>query len=120
MFLAALFVVYAYWQYSDPVGVGRWLGVESFGVRAAAILCEALGAVSIFIGYKTQAGAFLLLMIAGRAAWVSAGGADDVNFLKNLAICGGFLTLFASGPGDWSLGKSGGGGGGGKGKTKGD
>lgn len=113
MFLALLFAVYAYNQaFSNPSGARQWLELSSFAAVAGAILCEGLGAVSVFLGFRTQWGALLLIAIVGRAAWVSGGGGlSDLAFLKNLAVLGGLLILFSSGPGDWSMDGSGGGGG---------
>lgn len=84
--------------------------MESTGVPGAllpfVIALEVLGALAIIAGYRTRIAA------AALAAFTVASGvlfhpatdpAQQVVFMKNLAIAGGFLLLVARGAGDWSL-----------------
>jgi putative oxidoreductase len=67
-------------------------------------------ALAIIVGWKTR------LAALGLAIWMipvtlifhnpAAGQDAMIHFMKNVAITGGLLVLFASGPGAWSLGRS--------------
>jgi len=67
-------------------------------------------ALALIVGWKTR------LASIGLVIWMipvtlifhnPATGQDAmIHFMKNLAITGGLLVLFASGPGAWSLGRS--------------
>lgn len=71
------------------------------------IFAEVLGAVAIFLGWKTRAVAFLLAGISLLTAIIFYHNLVDQtqmrDFLKNLAIAGGLLLLVANGPGPLSL-----------------
>jgi putative oxidoreductase len=71
------------------------------------IAVEVLGALAIIAGYRTRIAAALLAVftIAAGILFHNVPG-DEVQrlmLLKNLAIAGGFLVLFARGAGAWSL-----------------
>lgn len=73
------------------------------------ILVEIGGGVAIAVGYRTRAAAVLLALFLIPATLVFHSelvihhDADQtVQFMKNLAIMGGLLTLAANGPGSWS------------------
>ncbi len=85
--------------------------MELHGVLGAflpvAIVLELVGAVAITIGYKTRVFAFLLAAFVLLTALLFHADFDDPvqqgQFMKNLAMVGGFLVILARGPGDWSL-----------------
>ena len=84
--------------------------MEAVGVPGAllplVIALEVLGAVAIIVGYRTRLVAATLAAFTVAAAALFHSGADQMQqlmFLKNLAIAGGFLFLLARGAGDWSL-----------------
>lgn len=67
-------------------------------------------ALALVTGWKARLGAL------GLAIWMipvtlifhnpAAGQEAMIHFMKNVAITGGLLMVFASGPGAWSLGRS--------------
>ena len=79
----------------------------------AAVVAQAIGMVLIVLGYETRLGALVLAAcILGSLLYRGQFGFD--NFVetigeKDLAIAGGFLFMFAYGPGPWSLDRSRGG-----------
>jgi putative oxidoreductase len=76
----------------------------------ASGIIETACALALIVGWKTR------LAAIGLAIWMipvtlifhnPAGGQEAmIHFMKNVAITGGLLVLFASGPGVWSLGRS--------------
>ena len=77
-----------------------------------AIFCLILGGALILTGYRAKFGVFLLL-----AYWVpvtfivhdfwnfplEAQRIEGIHFMKNIAITGGLLMVFANGVGDYSV-----------------
>ena len=84
--------------------------MESAGVPGAllplVIALEVLGAIAVIVGYQTRVVAGALAAFTFAAAALFHSGADPMQellFMKNVAITGGFLFLVARGAGDWSL-----------------
>jgi putative oxidoreductase len=79
-----------------------------------AILCELGGGILVLVGFKAR-WAGLVLAIFTLAAGIlfhdywnadaAAKQMQQINFWKNVAIAGGFLMLFAFGPGRYSVDK---------------
>ena len=81
-------------------------------LTALAILLELGGAIAIAIGWKTRWAAALLVLfmivitpIFHKFWGIPPDQAMDqqIHFMKNVSILGGFLLLFAFGPGRYSL-----------------
>ena len=117
VFIALLFLRYAIHQVLDFSGTegllaSRGIGAPSF-FAAVGILAQLVGGIFLFLGYRTQLGAFLILAAWMPAVWLLCDGLGQwkgqMMFLKNLAILGGVLMIFASGPGAWNMQGSGGG-----------
>ena len=80
-----------------------------------AILCELGGGILVLVGFKAR-WAGLALAIFTLAAGIlfhdywnadaAAKQMQQINFWKNVAISGGFLMLFAFGPGRYSVDKA--------------
>jgi putative oxidoreductase len=84
--------------------------MEAVGVPGAllplVIALEVLGAVAIIVGYRTRIVAASLAAFTVVAAVLFHSGADQMQqllFMKNVAVAGGFLFLVAHGAADWSL-----------------
>lgn len=83
---------------------------------AGAIVFLLAGGVSVILGYKARIGAALLitfLVLATyyfHAFWTIADAQlrqdQTIQFMKNLALIGGLLTIVANGPGRWSCDQS--------------
>jgi len=71
------------------------------------ILTELGGGILIAIGYQTRIVAFLMAGFTILSALIFHFNFGDqmqmINFMKNIAIAGGFLSLVANGAGAWSL-----------------
>ncbi len=74
------------------------------------LLC--IGSALVIIGYYANIGAFLLLMywlpftLVVHSFWnepIELQRASTLNFMSNLAVCGGLLLLMANGAGKYSV-----------------
>ncbi|HMQ08145.1 MAG TPA: DoxX family protein [Saprospiraceae bacterium] len=74
------------------------------------LLC--MGSALVIIGYYANIGAFLLLMywlpftLVVHSFWnepIELQRASTLNFMSNLAVCGGLLLLMANGAGKYSV-----------------
>jgi putative oxidoreductase len=76
----------------------------------ASAVIEIVCALAIIAGWKTRLSAIVLVIWMIPVTLVfhnpAAGQEAMIHFMKNAAIIGGLLVLFASGPGVWSLGRS--------------
>jgi putative oxidoreductase len=113
--LGLLFVLEGYSK------VGGWDAavayMQRYGVSDSllplVIAVELVGGFLIVIGWQTRLAALALAGFCILAAlffhFDFASRNQTISFLKNLAIAGGFLALFAGGPGAWSIEGRGGG-----------
>lgn len=114
--LAALFIWSGFGKlvgYAAATGYIASKGMPMPGVLAAlAVLVELGGGILLLIGLKARwvALAFALFLIVITPifhAWWSSPqaqmGMQQVNFLKNVAILGGMLMVWAFGPGRYSV-----------------
>jgi len=109
LLLALIFIVAGWGKLQDPVGTAGYMstvGLPAFLVWPT-ILLELGGGILILIGFQTR---IVALLLAGFCVLSGAlfhnNFADQmqaINFLKNLAIAGGFLSLVVNGAGGWSL-----------------
>ena len=76
----------------------------------ASGIIETACALALIVGWKTRLAAIGLViwMIPVTLLFHNPAGGQEamIHFMKNVAITGGLLVLFASGPGVWSLGRS--------------
>ena len=104
--LAYIFIV------SGAAYIGQYAGVAEYmqanGVNARllplVIATELGGGLLVLVGLKTRWAALALFGFCLLTALFFHLGADQtIDFRKNLAMAGGFLTLAILGPGPWSL-----------------
>lgn len=93
-------------QYSGTQGYMEAMGVPDF-LLPLVILTEVLGGLAIILGWKTK---YVALSLAGFTVLSAilfhadfSIQAEMTNFMKNIAIAGGFLMLFVHGAGAYSL-----------------
>ena len=107
--IAAMYVLSGFGKisgYADTQGY-----MESMGVPGAllpiVIVLEIVGGLAIVVGWQTRIAAFLLAGFTVISAIIFHGNLGDqaqfINFMKNIAITGGFLFLVANGPGAFAL-----------------
>jgi putative oxidoreductase len=85
--------------------------MAQFGVPAvllpATIALEIGGGLAVLAGFYSRLAAVLLALFTLATGLIfHSNFTDNIQFalfLKNLAITGGFLLLFAHGPGAWAL-----------------
>ena len=107
--LGAIFVIEGYTKirgYGETAAYMQAHGVPDV-LLPLVIAVELLGGLLIVAGWLTRPAAFTLagfcLLTALLFHLDFASRNQVINFLKNLAIAGGFLALFVSGPGSWSI-----------------
>jgi putative oxidoreductase len=75
----------------------------------ASGVIETACALALIVGWKTRLAAIALVIWMIPVTLLfhnpAAGQEAMIHFMKNVAITGGLLVLFASGPGAWSLGR---------------
>ncbi|QCK85875.1 DoxX family protein [Phreatobacter aquaticus] len=107
--LAIIFILGGYNKIVGYSGTAAYMA--SAGVPGIllplVIITELVGGICILIGYQTRLVALLMAGFTLLTAIFFHGQlgvpAQMTQFLKNLAIAGGFLQIFATGPGIWSV-----------------
>jgi putative oxidoreductase len=107
--IAAIFLISGLGKIAGYSGTVAYM--ESAGVPGAlllpAIVFEIGGALAIIAGWWTKPAALALAAFSLVAGILFHGNFADqmqqIMFLKNVAIAGGFLFLAANGAGGWSL-----------------
>lgn len=122
--LSVVFILSGYAKAVDPTGILNSPGTKQFmelvaggapapiwlGYLIAAI--ELIGGLAVLLGFQTRLAAWGLVIwviiatYLGHPFWGMEGAAraaNQVHFLKNLAIMGGLLLLASGGPGRVSL-----------------
>jgi putative oxidoreductase len=91
--------------YAGTQGYMEAMGVPG-GLLPLVIVLEVLGAIAVIVGYHTRLAAAALAAFTLAAGVLFHSGADEMQqllFMKNVAITGGFLFLVARGAGEWSV-----------------
>jgi putative oxidoreductase len=109
VFLSLIFIVSGFNKITDYAGTQGYM--ESMGVPALmlplVIILELLGGIAILIGFKTRIVALLFIGFNVISALLFHSDFGDQTqmtmFMKNIAIAGGFLLLFAQGAGAYSV-----------------
>lgn len=93
-------------QYAGTQGYMEAMGVPG-ALLPLVIIAEVIGGAAIIIGWKTRYAAIALAGFSVLAAVLFhsdfSNQAEMISFMKNLAIAGGFLMIFANGPGSYAL-----------------
>ncbi|MDP3859129.1 MAG: DoxX family protein [Stagnimonas sp.] len=107
--LASLFLISGLSKlgaYEGTVAYMSAMGVPGFALPAVIAL-EVLGGAAIMLGFQTRVVAFLLAGFSLVSALLFHANFGDqiqqIMFLKNVSIAGGFLLLVANGAGPLSL-----------------
>jgi putative oxidoreductase len=114
--LILLFVVFGWGKlmnYTATAGYMTRMGLPVPSVAAlVAIVAEFFVGLLIAVGFWTRPLAILLALytlataLIGHHFWTTAGAdrlPSAINFYKNVCIIGGFLLLYVTGPGKYSL-----------------
>src|SRR5258706_11776669 len=114
--LAVMFILAGYGKikgYDDTAGYMASAGLPIVGVLLPlTIIVEVGGGIALIVGWNARWAALLLAAFTALATllfhnfWAMSGEAVMSNtlfFYKNVAIIGGLLTVFAFGPGRFSV-----------------
>ena len=107
--LAAMFILGGWGKIGGYAGTQAYMaskGVPGM-LLPLVILTELGGGLAILAGFQTRLVAILLAgftLLAGLIFhYLPADQMQMILFMKNLAIAGGFLALFAAGPGRYAV-----------------
>ncbi len=116
LLLAVLFLVFGWGKLTDYGGTAAYMaqaGAPAPSVAAiVAIVVEVFVALAIVLGAWTRPLALLIALytlgtgLIGHHFWTMEGAAryaNAINFYKNVSIIGGFLLLYVTGAGRYSL-----------------
>ncbi|SEI80537.1 DoxX family protein [Frateuria terrea] len=114
--MMALFVLFGWSKLTDFSGTAAYMASQGLPlptlVAAVVVLMEFFVGLALVLGFYTRPLALLLALytlgtaLIGHHFWTMAGAdrmANAINFYKNLAIMGGLLLLYVTGPGKYSL-----------------
>jgi putative oxidoreductase len=114
--IAAIFVTSGFAKLTDPAGAAGYMtqvGIPNADVLVyVAGIAELLGGLALIFGFLTRLAALGLILVLIPTTllfhnfWTMEGAeakTQMVNFMKNLAILGGLATVFANGPGRFSI-----------------
>ncbi len=109
VFIALIFVMFGLNKIFNYGATAGWM--DAIGAPGSllplVIFLEVLGGLAIIVGWQTRWVALALAGFSVLSALIFHNNFADqnemANFLKNIAIAGGFLSLFANGAGAWSL-----------------
>lgn len=100
-------------NYSGTVAYMSQIGVPYPPIATiVAIVIETIGSIALILGIWTRPLAILLAVFTlataflGHHFWTMEGAeryANSINFYKNLGIIGGFLLLYVTGAGKYSV-----------------
>ena len=116
LLLAVLFLVFGWGKLTDYAGTAAYMaqaGAPAPSIAAiVAIVVEVFVALAIVLGAWTRPLALLIALytlgtgLIGHHFWTMEGAAryaNAINFYKNISIIGGFLLLYVTGPGRYSV-----------------
>ena len=109
LFIALIFLMSGLNKIGNYANTAYWM--EAVGVPSLflpiVIVLEIVGGLAIILGWKARIFSFLLAGFCMLSAIVFHSNFADqnemINFMKNIAIAGGFLTITINGAGSFSL-----------------
>lgn len=109
LFIAIIFLMSGLNKIGNYENTAYWM--EAVGVPSLflpiVIALEIVGGLAIILGWKARIFSFLLAGFCVLSAIVFHSNFADqnemINFMKNIAIAGGFLTITINGAGSFSL-----------------
>lgn len=115
--LAFMFVTAGYGKIGGFEGTAGYIASANLPLPAVAtviaIVVELVGGLMVVVGWKTRWAALAIAVFTVVATVVfhnfwaladaAAAGTNKLMFLKNVSVIGGFLVLYAFGPGRYSI-----------------
>ncbi|MEW9806981.1 DoxX family protein [Mesorhizobium marinum] len=109
--LSVMFILAGYSKLTAIAGTAGWF--ESLGIPLPAVavvvsgLVELVGGLAILVGFQTRLAALVLAAFTVAATLIAhtdlADQMQQLLFMKNFAVTGGFLVLAAAGAGALSV-----------------
>jgi putative oxidoreductase len=114
LLMSSLFVWAGVHKLMNPSGTAQYFAGAHIPIPDVAvwvvIAIEVIGGLFILVGYQTRWAAAVLAifcLLTGFGVHLPVGDqANMINFYKNLVMAGGFLYVFAFGPGGLSVDKT--------------
>ena len=111
LLLSVIFVLSGFQKLAQFSGTVAFMGSEGLPLpliaAIVAVLVECVGGILLIVGYQTRLTGIVLALWCIATAIVAHRNFSNqdqmINFLKNVAMAGGFLQLVAFGAGGWSL-----------------
>ena len=111
IFLSTMFIVAGFGKLTAISATAGWfgaIGLPAPTVTAVVVgLVELLGGLAILVGYRTRIAAIVLALFTVGATLIAhldfSDQTQQLFFMKNLSIVGGFLLLAAVGAGALSI-----------------
>ncbi len=111
LLMSVIFILTGFQKLQDPGGTAQYFAHVHIPIPDVAvwvaIVIELLGGLLLLIGFKARWVALILAifcLVTGFGVHLPVGDqANMINFLKNLAMAGGFLYVFAFGAGVLSI-----------------
>jgi len=117
--LAVIFIISGFGKITGYDGTAAYMAAKGMPMVSVllplTILTELGGGILLAIGYKARwaalalAGFTILAALIFHNFWAVEAAqkmAQQINFMKNVAITGGMLVVFAFGPGRYSVDRS--------------
>jgi len=109
--MAAIFLYSGFGKLTDPTGTIAYIQSAAIPMPVVAywitVVIELLGGVMLLVGFKARVAALVLALFSVAAALrFHTNFADQnqmIHFMKNVAIAGGLLQVYAFGPGGLSV-----------------
>ena len=109
LLIAQVFLILGYRKVINYDATAGWM--ESMGISGSllplVIIVEIFGSLGLIIGWQTRICAVLLCGYCFLTAFLFhmefADPMQQISFMKNIALSGGLLYIFASGAGNFSL-----------------
>ena len=107
--ISALFLISAFNKIFNLEGSMSWM--EGFGVPGffifPAIAIEMILPVLVIVGYQARIAAGILAIFCLATAFIFhfefSNQSQQISFLKNIGLAGGFLFIVANGTKDWAV-----------------
>lgn len=114
--LAALFLIFGWSKLTDYAATTAYMAQTGLpmpaAVAVAVIAIEFLGSLALMLGLLTRPMALLFAFYSvatafvGHQYWTMTGAeqyGNMINFYKNISLTGGFLLLYVTGAGHYSV-----------------
>jgi putative oxidoreductase len=107
--MGLMFLVSGYGKIMGGASIGGYIEskIPGFGFMAWPVsIFELTVGILLIIGLQTRLVSLAAAVFCVFTALIFHGFADQINMLKNIALAGGYLILFAKGSGGMSIDKS--------------